>query len=149
MEIFNKELILLDVDANDKNSILKIIADKMYSLGILSDKNKFLKDVIFREEFMSTYVGRGISIPHAKSTGVLKSAVCLARLKEDNEIVWNENSYDNVRIVIMIAVEDGADDIHLKIISKLARNLMHDEFVNNILNSDLETLYKILNNLNI
>lgn len=149
MEIFNKDLILLDVDANDKNSILKIMVDKMYSSGVLSDKNKFLEDVIFREEFMSTYVGRGISIPHAKSTSVLKSAVCLARLKEDNEIVWNKDSYDNVRVVIMIAVEEGENDIHLKIISKLARSLMHDDFVNNILNSDLETLYKILNNLNI
>lgn len=118
---------LFDIEAEDKLSLIQQMVDKFDSEGYLCDKEQFHKDVLDREEVFSTYIDYGIGIPHGKSDGVEEPGVCIARLK--TPIQWTDEEDEKVDLVIMIAVRNQSDNnLHMQILSKLSRNLMHEEF---------------------
>lgn len=127
LPIINKNTMLFDIEAEDKLSLIQQMVDKFDSEGYLCDKEQFHKDVLDREEVFSTYIDYGIGIPHGKSDGVEEPGVCIARLK--TPIQWTDEEDEKVDLVIMIAVRNQSDNnLHMQILSKLSRNLMHEEF---------------------
>ena len=82
-------------------------------------------------------------MPHGRTNNVIEPAVCFGRL--NNEIVWNEKTKEVANIVILIAVpKDNTENLHMQILSKLARKLMHDDFRNRLTISDKDEVYKLL-----
>ena len=129
--IIKKENILFDVDAKDKADMIEQMVEAFSKEGYLSDKERFHKDVLAREEIFPTYIGFGIGIPHGKSSGAIDAGLCVAKPK--NPVVWNDD--ESVDIVIMIAVSDeGKGEFHLQLLSKLSRLMMHEDFRNELKN---------------
>lgn len=87
----------------------------------------FLKSVLDREELSTTGIGFRIAIPHGKSCAVAEPTVAFARLKKPLD--WNSLDGEPVEVVFLLAVPSvSASDEHLRILSALARKLMHEEF---------------------
>lgn len=127
LPIINRDCMVFDLDVENKQQALEKMVDIFDEQGYLNNKELFLEDVIEREKVFSTFLDYGIGLPHGKSNGTNQAGVCIARLK--NPVSWNENVEDKVDIVIMIAVKaDNDNDLHLKILAKLSRALMHKEF---------------------
>ena len=61
LPIINKNTMLVDIEAEDKLSLIQQMVDKFDSEGYLCDKEQFHKDVLDREEvsFCCHYAGRG------------------------------------------------------------------------------------------
>jgi fructose-specific phosphotransferase system IIA component len=117
---------LLDIDLKSKEEVLNNIAFLLEKDNRLNSTELFIKDVYLREEELSTSMGLNMAIPHAKSEGVKATSLVFIRLK--NEITWNEE--DKVKYIFGIAVpKDNEDNIHLKILSNLARKLINKEYV--------------------
>ena len=134
---------LFDIEAEDKLSLIQQMVDKFDSEGYLCDKEQFHKDVLEREEIFSTYIDYGIGIPHGKSNGVKEPGVCIARLK--NPIQWTDEEDEKVDLVIMIAVRNQSDNnLHMQILSKLSRNLMHEEFRTLMKQGEKDDIYQAL-----
>ena len=139
--IIKKENILFDVDAKDKADMIEQMVEAFSKEGYLSDKERFHKDVLAREEIFPTYIGFGIGIPHGKSSGAIDAGLCVAKPK--NPVVWNDD--ESVDIVIMIAVSDeGKGEFHLQLLSKLSRLMMHEDFRNELKNGSKEEVYETL-----
>ncbi len=129
MELINEDLILLDVDVKNKEDILKNIASLLEKDHRLNNREIFLRDIYLREEELSTSMGLKMAIPHAKSEGVNTTSLVFLRLK--NEIIWNDD--DKVKFIFGIAVpKDNEDNIHLKILSSLARKLINKEYIQSL-----------------
>ena len=71
-------------------------------------------------------MGNGIAIPHCKNSCVKDAAFTLVKLKKPIE--WGALDNEPVDYVIMLAAPDSSDNVHLKMLSKLAVNLMDDGF---------------------
>lgn len=143
LPIINKNTMLFDIEAEDKLSLIQQIVDKFDSEGYLCDKEQFHKDVLDREEVFSTYIEYGIGIPHGKSDGVEEPGVCIARLK--TPIQWTDEEDEKVDLVIMIAVRNQSDNnLHMQILSKLSRNLMHEEFRTLMKQGEKDDIYQAL-----
>jgi fructose-specific phosphotransferase system IIA component len=126
LELVSEDLILLDIDVKSKEEVLNNIAFLLEKDNRLNSKELFIRDVYLREEELSTSMGLNMAIPHAKSEGVKVTSLVFLRLK--NEITWNEE--DKVRFIFGIAVpKENDDNIHLKILSNLARKLINEEYV--------------------
>ena len=139
--IIKKENILFDVDAKDKADMIEQVVEAFSKEGYLSDKERFHKDVLAREEIFPTYIGFGIGIPHGKSSGAIDAGLCVAKPK--NPVVWNDD--ESVDIVIMIAVSDeGKGEFHLQLLSKLSRLMMHEDFRNELKNGTKDQVYETL-----
>ena len=69
-----------------------------------------------REELESTYVGRGLAIPHARVEGLPAAAVYVARCEKS--IGWPDEEADTV---ILLAVPAEQPELYLQILSKIMR----------------------------
>ncbi len=122
--IITESLIALDVALADKAAVINQIADILAADGRLADRELYIRDVYEREDMVPTGIGNLIAIPHARSTGVLASALVYVRLAAP--IVWSGE--EQARYIFGIAVPEGnADNLHLKILSSVARKLLDDK----------------------
>lgn len=155
LPILKKECMLFQFEAADKAEAIRKMAEVFDVEGYLTDKEQFEKDVLDREEVFSTYIGYGIGLPHGKSNGVKDAGLCIARLSQP--IAWNVHDEENrgkageedkgsrVGLIIMIAVnEEGANDLHLQILSKLSRLLMHGDFREELMSGSRDEVYEVL-----
>lgn len=143
LPIINKNTMLFDIEAEDKLSLIQQIVDKFDSEGYLCDKEQFHKDVLDREKVFSTYIDYGIGVPHGKSDGVEEPGVCIVRLK--TPIQWTDEEDEKVDLVIMIAVRNQSDNnLHMQILSKISRNLMHEEFRTLMKQGEKDDIYQAL-----
>lgn len=136
-------LVASELKATSKEDAIKILIEELEKNNYLNDKEKFYSDVLERESTFPTYIGDEIGLPHSQSVGVIKPGVVIGRFK--NNIVWTEEK-EYANLVFLIAVpKESQDNLHLKILSKLARLLMHEDFRDNIKNFEEDKLLELLN----
>ncbi len=124
-KMMNKKLVNLNMKASSKNEVIAKLIYLLEKDGRLNNKEQFTADVMDRENSMSTNMGAGIAIPHAKSKAVRKSSVVFARLQ--NPIDWNEEG--EVDLVFMLAINEAQHNVsHLETIATLATYLVDDDF---------------------
>ncbi|MCB5261712.1 MAG: PTS sugar transporter subunit IIA [Candidatus Cloacimonetes bacterium] len=123
--LFKLDLVRI-VDAfESKGECLDYMADLLSSSGCLSFPDRYLAAVKGREEIMSTGIGHGIAIPHARDLTVncLKIAVCM--LKEALEFGAVDN--EPVNLVFMIAVPQNSNQEYMRILRSLSEHLRQDQ----------------------
>ncbi len=126
-DLINEQLIILNEDFDNKNDVIDKLAKRFEASDIINDIEGFKDAIKAREKEGSTGIGMGIAIPHAKSETVNKPALIFAKAK--GEGVDFEALDDTLSdLIFMIAVPSGGENLHLKILQKLSRKLMHDEF---------------------
>lgn len=123
--LFKLELVRI-VDAfKNKYECLDYMAGLLSDSGCLSFPDRYLAAVKGREEIMSTGIGRGIAIPHARDLTVncLKIAVCMLREALDFGSVDNEP----VNLVFMIAVPQNSNQEYMRILRSLSEYLRQEK----------------------
>lgn len=129
--IINRNLIKLDMTAADKYDAVAQMAGLAKADSRLEDMELFCEKVKERESQVSTDMGFGIAIPHGKTDAVTEPFVALARLVRP--IVWNEEEGSTIDLIFMLgSPENSESNIHLVIMSELARHLMDNQFLEDI-----------------
>lgn len=125
-EMIDQRLISLNLDVANKEDAIQKICRMMYDAGKVSDYDQYLNGVKNREAEFATGMGNGIAIPHCKNDCVKEAAFTLVKLK--NPVDWGALDDEPVDYVIMLAAPNSSDNVHLKMLSKLAVSLMDDNF---------------------
>lgn len=124
-ELTSPSAVNLDLQATDTESAIQELGALLAATGAVTDLPAYLAAVLAREAHGTTAVGFGVAIPHGKSPGVARAAVAFGRVA--HRLQWPSLDDEPVRMVFLIAAPDGANDLHLKALSQLARMLMHEE----------------------
>lgn len=125
-DIINKNAICVGFEAADKREAITHIAQQLYQDGAISDVERFVDDVFFRESEGQTGIGEGIAVPHGKSNSVTRSCVAIGTLKAP--IAWESIDDEPVSVIFLFAVQDTAyDNTHLKMMATVACALAHDD----------------------
>ncbi|GHU48623.1 hypothetical protein FACS1894218_6060 [Bacilli bacterium] len=85
MNIFNEQHLLLDIDVVDQQEAFEAIAKKALDLGVTTDADGLVGDLIKREKESTTGMSDGVAIPHAMNADFVKPAIIVARFKEGVE----------------------------------------------------------------
>jgi PTS system fructose-specific IIA component len=126
-DILTKDTINLQLNADSKTSAIEQMVSLLAEQGYVSDAGQFLADILKREESGSTGIGFGVAIPHGKSAGVTKPA--LAFVKFAQPVEWQSLDSKPVSMAFLIGVpQEQAGQEHLKILTTLARKLIHESF---------------------
>ncbi|WP_288211738.1 fructose-specific PTS transporter subunit EIIC [uncultured Corynebacterium sp.] len=125
----DKPLVAVDTISLDKDlgssseevirSMVKLTSSRM------SDAEAVASAALKRESTRSTGVGHGVAIPHARSAGVKVPTLAFARLPHG--VTWAAGE-DPTTLAFLIAIPDNAGKQHLKLLSKLARSIMKEDF---------------------
>lgn len=130
-KMVDERLVRFDMEASSKDDAVRKVAALMYDAGKVSDKEAYIEGVFNREKEFATGIGMHIAIPHCKNKVVKEAAFTMVKLK--NEIEWGSFDGLPVNFIIMLAAPDNGDNVHLSMLSSLARNLMDDDFRSGLL----------------
>jgi PTS system fructose-specific IIC component len=130
--LLNKNLIILDSNAQSKIEILNEMIDKLYLEGKLNNKEEFKKEILSREKQSSTALGEGIAIPHAKTKAVKVPAIVFARTKKEIDF---ESDEGKCNIFFMIAATENTKDNHIETLSKLTTLLLDNNIKEKLLSA--------------
>jgi fructose-specific PTS system IIA-like component len=128
--LFAEEFVVLDSPAATKAEAIKTLCDILYVTG-RTDSPRQVEEIIWqREAVYSTGFGHGFAFPHCKTDAVAANSLCILRSRQP--IPWADDGAA-VNVVILLAIRDNDQAAeHLKIISRLARLLMHETFRENL-----------------
>jgi fructose PTS system EIIA component len=118
-------LVALDVAAPDRHSITRDLAARLQAAGRVTNLEGFLADVRAREEQMPTGLPGGIGIPHARSSHVTVPTLGFARVPSGVDFGAEDGP---ATLIFLIAAPDSGGADHLKVLSALARRLVHQSF---------------------
>lgn len=123
-DITSSNLVTLNLEAGDRWEAIEALAELLDRDGRLTDKDRYVEAVKAREEETGgTAMEMGIAIPHAKSSGVQRAGVAFGRIAEP--VQFGDEKAD---LVFLIAAPEGESDLHVKVLSQLARRLVHERF---------------------
>ena len=99
-QVITTDLVCLDVEAESKEDVIRLLAEKLDGAGRLNDRETYIAEVFKREETYATGGGFSVATPHAKTDAVKTASVAFARLKK--AIHWDDD--DDVTMIFQLAV---------------------------------------------
>lgn len=125
-DLLTADTIELNLNSNSKEAVIDELIRKLDKAGKLQDPKMFKEAILIREAQSTTGIGEGIAIPHAKTSAVKTPAIVFGRSKSgiDYKALDGQPSH----LFFMIAASEGANNAHLKTLSRLSSFLMDKKF---------------------
>ncbi len=125
-QLITTELVELDQNlGSSPEDVIRHLAGKVAANGRATEVEGLFADAFARESKTATGVPGGIAIPHCRSTAVTEPTLVMARLSQPVDFGAKDGPAD---LIFFIAAPEGADQEHLKLLSKLARSLIKKDF---------------------
>ncbi len=113
------------INVETRQEALNAIVDMLYESGKLKDRVTFFEAINDREKVVSTGIGMGVAIPHAKLPTYEDFFVALAISKKG--IDWNALDNAPVRLIFMIGGPDDKQTEYLQLLSSLTMAIKDEE----------------------
>ncbi len=124
-QLITTELVELDQNlGTSPEDVIRHLASKVAATGRASEVEGLFADAFAREQKTATGIPGGIAIPHCRSAAVIEPTLAMARLNPKVDFGAKDGPAD---LIFFIAAPDGADQEHLKLLSKLARSLIKQD----------------------
>jgi fructose-specific phosphotransferase system IIA component len=126
-DLIDPSLISVSLSATDRRGAIEELAKQLEADGRVTDVPTYVDAVWAREqETGGTGMESGIAIPHAKSPAVATASVAFGR--SPSGVDFGAEDGTAADLIFLIAAPEGADDLHVRVLSRLARRLIHEEF---------------------
>ena len=125
-QTFTPELIIVDLQAEDKDEVFEEMADKFCQTMGISNRDSVLNALWERETKMSTGIQKGVAIPHGKVAGVKDVQGILGISKKG--IDYDALDGQPVYLIFMLLVPQTDSEEHLRILQRLAEMLHSHNF---------------------
>jgi mannitol/fructose-specific phosphotransferase system IIA component (Ntr-type) len=125
IDILDKKAIVALLDPMPKEEIIKYMIELASITGEILDKEKAYQDVMEREKVLSTGIGKGFALPHAKSQyakGFTASFVTLSK-----PIDYESLDMEPVRLIFFLIGPENQIAMNLKFLSKISKIVNNDD----------------------
>lgn len=123
--LLNPSNVAVGVDASDKESLIHAVIDLIENHEAVVDADAMRSAVLEREATMSTGVGKGLALPHAKTAAVTDVVAALAVSEKPVEFASIDN--EPVQIVFLLLGRQDAKSQHVRILSRISRMMNREE----------------------
>jgi len=125
-ELIQPEAVVTGVASASRDELLATIVDDLDSKGFIDDRDLTARDLLAREQVMSTGVGNGVAIPHAYTHGVKKMIAGLYRTREPIPFGAPDDAGVDLFFVVLGPKDSRRD--HIRILAKVSRLIGHVDF---------------------
>lgn len=135
IDYINADAIMLDVQESDKEMLLSKMLERLDSCNLLENREDAENAIMAREQLMSTGVGNGVAIPHAKTDAVKEIRLTVATIK--NGISYKSVDNKPVFVVFMLLSPRNAASDNLKVLTSIAKLLRdNSNFLEKLIKAD-------------
>ena len=138
-KFFSEDSILMNCQSRSKKNVLELISQ------IASGISETSEDIIFqklyeREKLGTTAFGNGIAIPHARIDNLSEAKIIILML--ETAIDFDSSDGKKVDLIISLLAPNNKNEIHIKILSKIAEMLDDKDYREKIRNCSNKTEIK-------
>ncbi|MDZ7806541.1 MAG: PTS sugar transporter subunit IIA [Gracilimonas sp.] len=130
--LLDEVTVLPNFEVGSKKELINALVDTLGEEVENSEQLEDIRKAVFeREKVMSTGVGKGLAIPHAKTQAVSENHAAFALLKDPLDF----DSIDNepVRLVFLLVGPESKNSQHIKLLSRISRLMNSGSFREKIL----------------
>ena len=137
------DTVAVELTATDRDAAIAELVATAARTGKVNDAAGVVTSALTREATVSTGLGDGIAIPHAKTDAVSEPVVVYARSRAG--IDWSSRDGKPATELFLIAVpEQAAGNTHLSILGSLSRKLVNAQFRSELSSAGPERAYELL-----
>jgi fructose PTS system EIIBC or EIIC component len=125
-EYLKKEYCVMELNAVDKEGVIREIAGLIGTCGMVNDGEGFIQSILERESLGSTGIGHKVSIPHSRTDTVKSFVIGFGR--SNAGIDFKAIDGDKVNLVFLMGANPGELNLYLRLLAELSKLLMEDSF---------------------
>ncbi len=128
VDLITEELIKLDSASISRDEAIREAVNLLEIAGRIENSDEVEELVWQREDAYSTGIGFGVATPHCHSQQIKNNSIVF--LKAKKSIDWQSLDNQPVDMVFLLAMRaSDRDKEHLRILARLSRKLMDEEFI--------------------
>lgn len=120
------ERLVLFLNASSRDKAIEQMIERLEKAGKLKNAKIFHEAILEREKIVSTGIGLGVAIPHAKLQGYDEFFIAIG-IQGKHGIEWNALDNSPVRLIFMIGGPENKQTEYLKILSHLTMAIKNEE----------------------
>ena len=124
-EVIREEGIVLDLVSHEKVAVIKELVNAVRDLGLIEDEEKFLADILKRENLESTGIGLGVAIPHARTRAARELILAFGR--SANGVDFNSLDGKPSHLIFLIAAPEDQKSQYIMALARLSKILRREE----------------------
>jgi PTS system nitrogen regulatory IIA component len=125
---------ILFLDYSTKRDVLLTLADNLANAPQVKNRKELSKEILRREELMSTAIGRGIAIPHVRLASVTDLVVSVG-ISRNDILGFQPLDDEPVRLVFMIAAAYNQHAYYLQTLAFFSARLKNRNLKDALLSS--------------
>jgi fructose-specific phosphotransferase system IIA component len=126
IDILNEQVVRTNLPGTAKAEVINTLVDLAATQERVVDKEKLREAIFEREKIMSTGVGSGFAIPHAKTDAVTDIVAAFAVTAQP--IDYQSLDDQPVRLIFLLVGRDNMVGPHIKLLSRISRLMNKEEF---------------------
>lgn len=142
-QLLSPERIRLGLPGTSKKTVINALVDLLEGHEGIDHLESVRTAIFEREEMMSTGVGKGLGLPHAKTSAATETVASFATTAEPIEFGAIDDS--PVRLLLLLVGPEDHKSQHIKILGRISRLVSRDGFRERLLGAD--TPESIINTL--
>lgn len=121
----DENLISFDLKSTAKNAIIEELVDLAANSPLVKDHDELLRDIIHRENMVTTGIGYGVAFPHAKTKATKGIVIAFGRSQKG--IDFDAMDKKPVHVFFLIAAPEDAIGAHLNVMARLSYIMKSEE----------------------
>jgi len=109
---------ILFLSEEKRDDALQTLVESLSASGKLKNKSDFFNAILEREKIVSTGIGMGVAIPHAKMEDYQDFFIAIG-IQQQKGLEWNSLDHLPVKLIFMIGGPEDKQTQYLQILSKL------------------------------
>lgn len=140
---FLRDGIICFLEASHRDEALRYLVEALKTSGKIEDGEAFFNAILKREKIVSTGIGMGVAIPHAKLESFDHFFVAVGVQKIKEGIQWDALDGVPIRLIFMIGGPANQQTEYLQILSRFTTAIKDENRRKHLLMAD--TPEKIIN----
>ncbi len=118
-QLLKADTVRVGLPGSTKTEILQALLELVGNHSAVADLDVVRADVLERESLMSTGVGQGLALPHAKTRGVTEAVGAFA--VSQHPIDFGSIDDHPVELFFLLLAPETARSQHIKVLSRISR----------------------------
>jgi len=142
LKYISPDHITTDIQSSEKTELIRELLKIPDRKGLIPDHDTALQALLDREETMTTGIGEGIALPHAKIPGISNIIAVIGVKKEGIDYQAMDNK--PVHLIVLI-LSPAADPVpHIQFLAAITKLLSNKERREKIIESSASRIYQII-----
>jgi PTS system fructose-specific IIC component len=121
----DEKLVTFDLKTATKDDVIEELVDIASLSPLVKDRDELLRDIIHRENMVTTGIGYGVAFPHAKTKATKGIVIAFGRSQQG--IDFDAMDKKPVHVFFLIAAPEDAIGAHLNVMARLSYIMKSEE----------------------